>query len=160
MVSSLAMLGAVVGQVLLRLTNGAAEIAVARLVESHEEDERVAVLQVQEAVLLAGEARPQLAELGALDGAGVREGEPRPEELEPCDRLPHLRPMPRWQIGHEIEYRRSSLRRLVEPDLPSRIRRHRWRYNTLGIIPRALSACRCVRDRRRRELRPRLLSPA
>ena len=65
---------------LVRLADRAAEIAVARLVESDEEDERVAVLEVQDAVLLPGEARPQLAELGAFDGARVGEGKPRTEE--------------------------------------------------------------------------------
>jgi len=59
MVSSLALLGSVVGQVLARLADGAPEIAIARLVEADEEDERVAVLEVQEAVLLPGEARPR-----------------------------------------------------------------------------------------------------
>jgi hypothetical protein len=39
MVSSLAPLGSVVGQVLLRLADGALEITIARLVEADEEDE-------------------------------------------------------------------------------------------------------------------------
>jgi hypothetical protein len=46
------------GQVLLRLANGTLEIAIACLVEADEEDERVAVLDVQDAILLPGEARP------------------------------------------------------------------------------------------------------
>jgi hypothetical protein len=58
MVSSLVLLGSVVGQVLVRLANGAREVAIACLVEADEEDERVAVLDVQDAVLLPGEARP------------------------------------------------------------------------------------------------------
>src|SRR5438876_5491497 len=139
MVSSLVLLASVVGQVLLRLAHGAIEIAVARFVKADEEDEHAAILEVQDTVLLPGEARPQLAERRALDRARVWETKPRAEELEPLDRLSHLRSVSRRQVPQKVDYRRSSSRCFVEPDLPSFARRHRCRYNTLGIIPRVLS---------------------
>jgi len=76
--------------VFLGFANGSLKVAVARLVEGTEEDEGLAVLHVQDAVLLAGETSPELSEARALDGARIREPEARPEDLKAPDRARSL----------------------------------------------------------------------
>ena len=56
----------ILGQVLLHFADGSFEIAIARLVEGDEQDEGRAILHVQDAILLAGEASPKLPDAESL----------------------------------------------------------------------------------------------
>src|SRR5713226_168398 len=102
---------------LLRGANSSTEISIARLVKTDEDDERIGVLHVQDAVLLACESCPEFTKRCSFDVARVGEAEPRPEDCKSLDRLSDLLSVLGREAEQEVEERKVPVRGLVVPDV-------------------------------------------